>query len=85
MSPASGEDAGPELDGLGGENAAAAGHGPGSWRIRSSLQLGTMPRERSGRPASRARGSGSDRLERVALPVVLAVERAMSEHLRSGP
>jgi predicted enzyme related to lactoylglutathione lyase len=27
MSPASGEDAGPGLDGLGGENAAAAGHG----------------------------------------------------------
>jgi hypothetical protein len=27
MSPASGEDAGPGLDGLGGENAAAAVHG----------------------------------------------------------
>ena len=44
MSPASGEDAGPGLDGLGGENAAAAGHGPGSWRIRSSLRLSCSTR-----------------------------------------
>ena len=84
MSPASGEDAGPGLDGLGGENAAAVGHGPGSWRMRSSLRLTCSTRRADAGVPAAARRSLSDgtRTARGGQP---GVPRAPIRRARSRP